>query len=337
MRILHIITGLGTGGAEMMLLKTLPKLKGEHIVCSITSHDSIGKQLEEKNIPVFYLNLDKSNIFTVFYRLVSLCKKIRPDIANTYLLHTNIFARIAARFARIPKVYCSARNVHKDKVIFNILDGMTSALVDRYIANSNSVAQYLDEIGIPKRKITIIPNAVDIKELEKQAKQKTIEMQHPTAICVASFKPQKDHKTLINAFHAMPNWQLLLAGDGSRLKSMKQLAQSSRNIHFLGNRSDIPSLIKKADVLILPSLHEGMPNVLLEAAALNTPIICTDIPENREVVGECATFFKKKDVQGLIAAVESYNNQTKESKKRIEKHYSLQKILKQLNDLYGAR
>ncbi|RME32115.1 glycosyltransferase [Candidatus Woesearchaeota archaeon] len=342
--VLHVITGLGVGGAEHMLLKTIPHLPGTHIVCSLTDDNALGRKLEEKGVETYYLHLTTWNFLLVLWRLRRLIKSVRPRLINSYLLHANIIARIVGRLTGVKTIICSVRNIHRDRPVWNALDRATSWMVTRYTPNSRAVAAWLtNEVGIPEEKITVIPNCVDatlkerVAKTNRHAKRRELGLQRErVALYVASFKKQKNHETLLAAFSKLPNeWVLLLAGDGPRKKEMEWLARRLRiakRVRFLGNRADIPELLAVSDVFVFPSRHEGMPNALLEAMAAGVPVVCSDIPENKEVAGEEALYVNADDAQGLANAILKAKKRT-----RLPERFSRAACIRRLSALYPGR
>ena len=133
-KILHLITGLEIGGAEMMLLKTLPRMQEDfdNRVCCIRGHGPIGKKLEKAGVPVYYLNL--KNIFDlgIILRFKKIIKEFQPKILVTYLIHADLFGRIFGRIFGIKKITCSVRVKLVQWKYFPLLiiDGLTSFLVN---------------------------------------------------------------------------------------------------------------------------------------------------------------------------------------------------------------
>ncbi len=320
-RVLHVITGLGRGGAEQMLLKALPRMENENVVCSLTDRDEVGRLLRERGIRVHRLGLRRWNLPALILRFRRVIRQERPVIINSYLLHTNLFSRVFGRLFGVPIIICSVRNIHRDRPFWNWLDKRTQGLVDAYTPNSESVRRFLvEELRLPPGKITVIPNCVDEQRIrervagtDRRAKRAALGITENEFVItyVASFKAQKDHATLLEAFALLGgslrrSARLLLVGDGELRNGMERLARHlgiARRVLFLGERDDVVEILAITDCFAFPTLHEGMPNALLEAAAAGVPIVCTDIPENREVVGEEALFFPRRDPSALARAV----------------------------------
>lgn len=302
-KILHLITGLEIGGAEMMLLKTLPRMQNDfdNRVCCIHGHGPIGLKLENEGIPVYYLNL--KNIFDlgVISRFRKIIREFDPNILVTYLIHADLFGRVFGKIFGIQKIVCSVRVklIQWKYLPLLILDGLTSPLVNHYHFNSQTVANmYLKYFFLAKEKITVIPNGLEIEKyqisIDRVAKCKELEIptNAPIIGCVGRLEKQKGQKYLLEAFALFLEKNerafLILVGDGADREQLEILSRKLKienSTKFLGNRNDIPEILQIIDIFVLPSLYEGMSNALMEAMATGLSIIATNIPENKELLG----------------------------------------------------
>lgn len=348
-KVLHVITGLGIGGAEHMLLKTTPYLDGKHVVCSLTNDNTIGKKIEKKGVKVYYLGLHRFNILAVIFRFRKIIITERPRIINSYLVHSNIFARVFGRLFGVHKIICSVRNIHKHRFFLNLIDRLTQSLVDIYTPNSEAVREHLvNDLHLKEDKMIVIPNFLDpefqdrVRNTKVDAKKEVlkIDRKHTVLTYVASFKKQKGHPYLLRAFCDLPeqhNCVLLLVGDGKEFSNIKKLARELKiheEVRFLGNRNDVPELLAITDIFVFPSLHEGMPNALIEAAAVGLPIICTNIKENKEVVNKDATLVPTRDPEAITKAIGDTLTRHQINRKPYNK-FSRKATLKLLNNLYA--
>ena len=299
-KILHLITGLGVGGAEMMLLKTLPRLQSEfeNCVCCIMGHGSIGIKLEEAGVPVIYLGLRSPFDLGVIFRFRKTVREFQPEILVTYLVHADLFGRIFGRLFGIKKIICSQRGKLLQWEFLRILDRWTTFLVTKYIVQTEIAKQELSKtLHIPEKRFSVIPNAIDLIEFDFpiDAKQKKKELDipdnHIVITCVSNLRRGKGHEYLLQAFEQLfqthQNLTLLIVGNGERMSELVNLVSnyaSKENIKFLGNRTDVKEILRISDIFVLPTLGEGMSNAIMEAMATGLPIITTDIPENRELI-----------------------------------------------------
>jgi glycosyltransferase involved in cell wall biosynthesis len=165
-------------------------------------------------------------------------------------------------------------------------------------------------------------------------------------LMLAEFTPRKRHNDALQALAKLkhPNIHLILAGDGPLkdhiLKSSEHLGLKSQ-IHFLGFRSDVLSLIRAADAVILPSTQEGLPRCLMEAVCLSTPCVASDIRGNHDLLtGGCGKLFPVRDIREFSKAIAWVLNHPDEARAMGERgkmkmqDYDLKAILKMHGDLY---
>jgi hypothetical protein len=143
-KVLHLITGLGIGGAESMLLKLVPALEKDlqNHVCCLLGHGQTGEALESLGIPVSYLELNRNPIGACF-RFFKVVRRFKPNILLTYLIHSDLFGRVFGRLYGIPTIICSQRGSLQNWEFIRPLDRFTSFLVTHYIAQTVDAKQKL--------------------------------------------------------------------------------------------------------------------------------------------------------------------------------------------------
>lgn len=123
----------------------------------------------------------------------------------------------------------------------------------------------------------------------------------------AAFRYPKDHETVIRALHLLPNnYHLLLAGDGERRTMVEDFVEKellSQRVHFLGNRNDVANVLKAADVIVMSSRYEGLSLSSLEGLASGRPVVASDVPGLREIVGDAGLLFPQGDAQALAKTI----------------------------------
>src|SRR6185369_9251614 len=360
-KILHLITGLEVGGAEMMLLKTLPRMQEafDNRICCIRGHGEIGKRLEAASVPVYYLDL--KNIFDlgIIFRFGKIIKEFEPDILVTYLIHADLFGRVFGRIFGIKKIICSVRVklIQWKYLPLLALDGLTSFLVNHYHFNSHTVADmYLKYFFLSNKKITVIPNGIEIAKykisIDKMKKRRELSIPEDVFLigCVGRLEKQKGQKYLIGAFSEIikthPQVFLILIGDGSYRIFLEKLAQTlelGNCVKFFGRRSDVPEILQTIDLFVLPSLYEGMSNAVMEAMAAGKPIITTHIPENKELIqnNQTGILVSPKNTLALKLAMENIieNSELKkllgdEAQKSVSKNFIIEAIINRFQRFY---
>ncbi len=297
-KVLHLITGLEVGGAEMSLLRNLPHLQErfDNHVCAIMGRGPVGAKLKEQGIPVSYLELDQRGIFGAVAGFRNIVVKEKPNILVTYLIHADLFGRILGRLFGIRKILSYQHGSLLKWDFLRSADRLTRFLVTKYIVLSKTARDELKtRIKLHDKKIVIIPNGIQITEtkINKDKKKRELGLggDNLNIVCVANLRARKGHDDLLEAFGKLyethKNINLLIVGDGAeREKLVKQnwAYASKNNVFFLGRRDDVAEILGISDIFVLPTLAEGLSYAILEAMASRLPIITTDIEANRELI-----------------------------------------------------
>ncbi len=296
-RIAFLITDLDAGGAERNLATLaagLDRARFDVAVASLMPPGRIGGELAAKGVPVLDLGMThRANVFA-FCRLVRWLKRTRPDILHTWLFHANVLGRLAAKLAGVPHVVSSIR-VAEPRRWHLALDRLTAGRAEVILVNSPSLQDYAAEHGIPRKKLRVIPNAVDLARFTAapHAKRET-----PVALFVGRLSPQKGLDVLLRAAARVPRVRFRVVGDGPDRGALERLARELRlaNVEFAGPSDRVPELLADADMLVLPSRWEGSPNVVLEAMAAGVPVVATNAVGTRDLVTD--------GVDGVLVAVD---------------------------------
>jgi glycosyltransferase involved in cell wall biosynthesis len=359
-RVLHLITGLEKGGgAEHMLLKTLPLLKSaEHAVCAIRGRGEMGARLEEKGVKVFYLQMKNYFDFGVIKRYKDVVKNFSPDIQVNYLIHADVFGRIFGKRFGAKKIVSYIRNRHI-KSIFQIFDFLTLHSVDYLLANSEAVLKfYRHRYHFPENRSAAIPNAIDLTpvpdgDLDKLRNELQINEDDLVITTIASLHKQKDLPTFLRAVSIVKEKGLIkpkvfICGQGPEKDNLEELAGVlglKENVFFLGVRNDVYDILKISGAFVLPSLHEGMSNALLEAMKEGCPCIVSAIPENTELITDKKsglTFPPGNDVAlaekiMAVAASDAAAKALADEAHKVVARYDLGKIIAELDEFFLAR
>jgi glycosyltransferase involved in cell wall biosynthesis len=306
MRIALVITGMEAGGAEQALaaLATgLDRARFAPVVYSLRPRPtgeqaSVAGRLETAGIPVQCLDARSARDFpSIVRRLAQRFREQRPSLVQSFLFHANIAARLAAWRAGVPVMLSGIRVAERRGRWRLWADRLTDRLVAKHVCVSRDVAEFSAQTGrLPRHKLVVIPNGVDVvrfrdaqcadlSELAGGAKRRYV-------IYVGRLDEQKGVRWLLE--HAA-TWMkrlvahdLLIVGEGPYRSALERAAREeniAQRVHFLGWRSDVPSLLKAADVLVLPSQWEGMPNVVLEAMAAGRAIVANRVEGVAELLG----------------------------------------------------
>lgn len=331
MKVLHVITGLGLGGAEGVLVRLLiADRSNEYYVISLTSRSYYSDVLETNGIPVYHLNMPSHGLsYMSILELRRLMKRIDPDVVQTWMYHANILAGVVAFFTLRKKIYWNLRatyNPRSNSFHMNWIIGVSVVLSyfipDQVICCSKSVAGNHRSIGYASNKLIIIENGFDtnlLKRMSSLRKSRRSELKLGSEYMVfgmaARYHPQKDYKTLLDAFALFKSnsnqkeFILLLAGqnidnENSSLVSYIKERGLDKEVMLLGIQS-IVEFVNSIDVYISSSAFgEGFPNVLAEAMACEVPCITTDVGEAKDIVENVGWVVPARQPEMLSRAID---------------------------------
>jgi len=307
-----IIDDLEYGGAQRQVVETANNLDPEMFdvhVCCLDDYVPLAKTLRDSERRLHVVKKKWKTDFTVVFRLAKLLRRLKADIAHSFLFSADIAVRLAGRLARVPVIIGSERNTGYTLRKKHLLAyRLTRACVDMIIANSNAGADFNSGLhGIPRDRYRVVHNGVDTARFSPHTangirSELGLASDEPVIGVFASFKRQKNHTLFFTAFKRIldriPNARALLVGDqlyggmcgtDEHAREIQELVDGlgirSRCL-FLGNRDDVADLYCACDVTALSSLYEGTPNVLLESMACGTPVVATDVSDNSYVASE---------------------------------------------------
>jgi len=320
-RIALVITGLDIGGAERALVNLTTRLDRRRwapMVIALGSEGRLVEVIRQSGLTCECLGGSRHRPIQVIGRLGRALRRYRPELVQSFLFHANLTARLAAPWAGGPWVVGGLRVAERQKRWHLFLDRLTAFLSAGSVCVSQGVRKFSQQVaGLDSRRLTVIPNGIDPQPFDHAlaVPRKVIGIPEDAhlALAVGRLDPQKGIPDLLTAAERVilqnPAWHLALAGDGPcRGWLLEQLAAHpflDRRIHWLGTRDDVPGLLRTADVLVLASLWEGMPNVVLEAMAASRPVVATAVEGTAELVlpGQTGWLVPPGDPESLGAAL----------------------------------
>lgn len=374
MRILLVIDSFFTGGAEFSTLELFAFLKEKQVdikICKLKEkkpeYDSYSFDIDQNLITT----LPNGSFLIKRKALQKIISEFKPDVIHSVLFKSNLLVR-SIRFFNSSFVHLESLVNHsysenrlnevgvtKMKLLFfRILDCVSSFFgTDHFHPNGNSVAQhYHEKLGISFKRMTVVHRGRKASNYENaQAVLKLnfgIEEETLVLINVARQEYQKGQDVLIKAMSLLPKdvlekVHLLIVGrEGkSTLILQEQVLNNELNskITFLGHRTDIPSLLKMADVFVFPSRFEGLPGVLIEAEASGLPIVCTNLSMMLEVVeiNKNALTFTLDNSSELANAIcqlasskEMRDSFSEISKKLFKEKFEIESVHQKMYELY---
>lgn len=362
--VLFLITSLNVGGAEMMLYKTvkyLDKMKFKPVVVSMVHPGHAGEMIRNLGITVYSLGMKEGFPDPrAFYNLIKIIHQEKPLIIYSWMFHADLLGRIAGKLARIPVVISSVRNENIGGRRRERILSITDFMVDKVVAVSKAAGEQQVTRGVTKRvKLEIIYNGIEMSSFnllpcfqkEGFKKKLAVPHDHQVLISIGRLVAQKNHELLLRAFagilSAMNNCTLIVVGDGSLREQLKKLAIElgiSDNIEFLGTRTDVTELLAVADIFVLTSLWEGLPNVVLEAMAAGKPVLATAVGGTPEIIVEGETGFlvepdidlvTKKLKEAISLSPEEKHAMGNAARKRIEANFTMEKCVEKTQTLFN--
>ncbi len=336
-KVVYLITGLNTGGAEVLLeqfLGLLDRNYFEPVVLSFIPIGEIGRNIERMGVGCYSLNIrktlnDKNQesklalflrsmavVFIEFPKLVKFIKKEKPDIVHAHLFHANLLGRLAGKICGVPIIISTIHNVNFGGGLRERLLRYTDNLGTVTVAISKNVATAMIDKGVvPSHRLRVIENGVnpdkfsntnDVtntirKQLGASAKQHLL-------VSVGRLTEQKGYPYLFKALEYLQEHRddllSVILGDGEESRTLENIVKQSglnKSVVFLGNKSNVADYLMASDIFVMPSLWEGLPISLLEAMACGLPVVATNVGGVPEVVADNESGFlvPAKDSEAL--------------------------------------
>lgn len=377
MRVLTVIDSLIVGGAEQSLLTMTPPLMARGVephVAYLVEREGVGEQLAAVGAHLHGLTGGGGRPGAV-RRTLGAVRSIRPDLVHTTLFEADVVGRIAGRLAGVPVVssfvtesygpeHYGNPEYHPWKVrAAHMTDAVTARLATRFHAVSRSSAELMAQrLRIPRTKIDVIPRGRDPEELGTRTARRRSAMRD--SLGVAEGQPllfaagRHFHfkgldvvaAAMQNVCAVHPEARLLIAGrEGPATAELRSVIANVGNpdvVELIGYRRDVPDLMAAADVFVLPSRAEGSPGVLLEAMALEAPVVASDIPSVQEIAGsgEPTMMLAPPDAPERLAAAiidllgdeHAARSLAAAARRRFLAEYTIDSVADRMVDLYRA-
>lgn len=311
MKILHVINSLSTGGAERLLADLIPlQQKYGHLVDAVIFRggDTPCRKLLDRattgKVYDFGVGMSVYSPLNVL-RLIPFMRKY--DVIHVHLFPAQYWVALAKLLsfskARLVTTEHSVNNRRRGSHVWKLFDRVVYGCYSSIICCSDAVKTSLCRHVGAWNRICTVPNGVDIEKIFKAgpAQRKNFNIPEDTfLLCqVARFIWPKDQDTIIRALAHLPeNVHAVFIGDGERRKICEDLTSrmNLRNrVHFLGVHENIPALVKMADVIICSSEFEGLSLASAEGLASGRPVVASDVPGLREIIGGVGLLFPFSD------------------------------------------
>ncbi|MEJ1237905.1 glycosyltransferase [Chryseolinea sp. T2] len=363
LRILHVIKSLGRGGAETLLVETLKQHDKQlfefHYVYFLPWKNQLVKDLEAEGVRVTCLNANNNiALLARTQKLAGYLRDNKIDLMHAHLPWAGVVARIASKWTKIPLVYSEHNKQERYHLLTRLMNLSTVGLTTKIVAVSEDVAQsIIRHKPSAAKKVITLRNGVNVNHFSRKLVDRT-SVKRGLAIpeddfvigTVAVFRTQKrldvwlDIASKLAAAHS--NIHFLIVGDGP-LKEMLQERINAlglkQRVHLPGLQSDVRPYLAAMDLYLMSSQFEGLPIALLEAMAMECPVVATNAGGIGEVV--------RNEIDGLLTSVDEPELLFELSKRvladaalrkrlsvasrdRIVDRFTMREMVAQLEDLY---
>tara|TARA_B110000503_G_C7120160_1_gene402129 strand:+ start:281 stop:1378 length:1098 start_codon:yes stop_codon:yes gene_type:complete len=321
MKVLHVINNLATGGAEKLLLETIPLYNEKGVSSDLLllngSKQPFLDELKKQNCCNVF-SLANGSVYNplLIFKIIPYLKKY--DIVHVHLFPALYFVALAKiiSFSKCKLVFTEHSTLNKriGNKFFMLIERFIYKRYKKIISISDKVDLAIKKhLNLGNDKFKKIENGVNIQRIFeaspisledigiKNQKDKKVLMQ------VSSFQYPKDQGTVVNALQFLPEHVILvLVGDGVLKTNVMQLTNNLKlenRVFFAGIRMDVPNLLKSADIVVLSSHYEGFSLSSVEGMAAEKPLIATNVEALTEVVKDAGLLFEKNNEEQLASLV----------------------------------
>lgn len=378
-RVAHLITGMGGGGAGENTLFTIEGLDKEkyhvNLVIGKELREDALKRIRSKSINFIQIQPFKSRYHFLYdpillLKLIILFKKGHYDIVHTHTTKPGILGRIAAQIAGVPIIihglHVNALEVSDSKFINTVkifLEKKISKFTDAYISVSEIVSQKYLEYGIGKKakyftvrsgmELNKFLNAREDMDIRQKCQELGINSKDFIIGNVGRLAASKGHQFLFQAIKKILEIRknqpvkLLVIGEGKdkeKLIKYAKVLNLEKNVIFTGYREDVEKLMALMDIFVLTSLREGLPRVLVQAAAVGMPSIAFNIDGISEIIKDNYNGFliNPRDVEQLTNRIIKYMDNKElilfhgqKGREFVKGKWSIEDMVKRTNQIYS--
>jgi glycosyltransferase involved in cell wall biosynthesis len=297
MKVLHVITGLDAGGAELQLAMLLRHTRHEADVVTLYNPGPVAEQIRADGISVRDIGMRSNTELSALLKLCKIIRSGRYDVVHTHLYRTQIYARPAARLMGVPVVLTTEHSIGETHIERRKMTAGVHALYrlselfsDATIAVSDIVQDRLVRWGVPARKITVVPNGLEVPDLgfDPAARQRVREqfnLRPDTYVIGALGRLDPNKRVDLTMEAAAPmlgdRCKILVIGRGedqARLAAAAARLGVAENVIFGGYQADTTAMLAAFDLYVAASLQETFGLSVLEALASGLPVLYTVCP-----------------------------------------------------------
>jgi len=315
--IVYVITGLNRAGAELVCLSQATYFAAQGyrvaVVYMHQGHDELAPDFRAAGVEVACLGMRSALMLPLgLWRLRRILMAWKPRIVHSHMIHANILAAMVKPLCRGFRLAWTAHNVNEGGHLLNTLLRLTNGSPDLATnVSEEATVDYVSRHLFREAVAQCIPNGVDVRRFDlKMPIRAKATGDNFVFVCVAQFRQQKNHAGLLRAFAEVyrhrSRARLLLLGDGPLRAPSEDLAKEfgiADAVTFAGGNADVREALRESDAFILVSHYEGFGLAPAEAMAVGLPVIGSDVPGLREVIGQHGRLVDPRDVGAIAAAM----------------------------------
>jgi len=354
MKVLHMITGLGVGGAELQLRSILQYTRHDCDVVTLYNPGPVADMIRADGRPVRSLGMTSNTQASALFELRRLIAHGRYDVVHTHLYRSQIYGRPAAWLAGVPVIVSTEHSIgethlERRKMTAGVqaLYRATELMSDMTIAVSATVRDRLIKWGLRPRRVTVIPNGVDLARVAfnptaRQQVRAEFELSPSDRVIgvLGRLDANKQFDMVIEA--AAPllgGGRLLIVGDGGERGHLELLARQrgvANRVIFAGERHDVAAMLSAMDLFVASSRQETFGLSVLEALANGAPVLYTTCPalEGLEVARATKVPSSADGLREAMAAELAKGRRDRAAEPAVEKEYGVQAVTARIDDLY---
>lgn len=355
-RIVHSEASRGWGGQEHRILAELTGFqKRGSKVWLLAPHDAhVRARAEAAGISTAPLYVAKWRYPFEVLRLACWLRRIRPDVLNTHSSRDGWLVGMAGRLARVP---LQIRSRHFDVSVPNprLSRHVYVTLADHIITTSSKVvADFCTLFRLPERRVSAIPTGVDMAKFSPEGSKVSFafpsEITGPLVGIIGVIRHAKGHAVLFEGIKQLGEQgfpvRCVVVGDSPNRAGLERRVSElglSGRVLFVGQREDVPAILRSLDVLAIPSLHEAIPQVGLQALACEVPVIGSDVGGIPQIIRpkETGRLFSSGNATALAAAIRETFAQADETRRMalagrhlVVQHHSLEGMVDTIEGVY---
>lgn len=301
MKILLVITGLGMGGAEHVVVNLADALveRGHNVKIVYLTGDALVLP-ENSSVEIVSIGMKSSkDFFKAYKELQVLIKKFKPDVVHSHMVHSNLLSRLVRLTAKIPKLICTSHSSDEGGKIRMLAYRLTDRLADMSTnVSQDAVDAFIEKGAVKPGRMVSILNGIDVEKFSfnrcarDTQRNKLGIVEKKMVLAVGRLDKAKDYPNLLDAISSIKknreDFKLFIAGDGPLKEELILLVEKleiDKYVEFLGVRRDIRDLMSAADVYVMSSAWEGLPMVILEAMACERVVVATNCGGIAEAIG----------------------------------------------------